>query len=80
MLRTLMFAPLVAATLLAISPAMAQTAHPRDRAQAREPYRQGLPGWTRSDPSLGYFPNLNQARALGRCVEDLGYGRFEYCD
>jgi hypothetical protein len=80
MIRTLMFAPLVAATVLAISPAMAQPTHNRDRAQTQQPYRQNTPGWTRSDPSLGYFPSLNQARALGRCVEDLGYGRFEYCD
>jgi hypothetical protein len=80
MIRTLVFAPLVAATVLAVSPAMAQTTHQRDRAQTQQPYRQGAPGWTRSDPSLGYFPNLDRARALGRCVEDLGYGRFEYCD
>jgi len=81
MIRTLVFAPLVAATVLAISPAMAQTTHQRDRAQTQQPYRgEGPSGWTGSDPSFGYHPNLDQARALGRCVEDLGYGRFEYCD
>ena len=80
MIRTLVFAPLVAATVLAISPAMAQTTHQRDRAQTQQPTRQSAPGWTYSDPSFGYFPNLDRARALGRCVEDLGYGRFEYCD
>lgn len=80
MIRTLVLAPLVAATVLAISPAMAQTSHQRDRAQYQQPYRQSVPGWTYSDPSFGYFPNQDQARALGRCVEDLGYGRFEYCD
>jgi hypothetical protein len=38
-------------------------------------------GWaTRvvSDPSyLSY--NYRRAQHLGRCVEDLGYGRYEYC-
>jgi hypothetical protein len=80
MLRTLVFAPLLAASVLAVSPAMAQTAHQRDRVQTQQPYRQGGAGWNYSDPSFGYFPNQDQARALGRCVEDLGYGRFEYCD
>jgi hypothetical protein len=80
MIRKLVLAPLVAAAVLAISPAMAQTTHQRDRAQTQQPYRQSVPGWTTSDPSFGYHPNLDQARALGRCVEDLGYGRFEYCD
>lgn len=80
MLRTLVLAPLVAASVMAISPAMAQTAHQRDRAQYQQPYRQGGPGWTYSDPSFGYHPFQDQQRALGRCVEDLGYGRFEYCD
>jgi hypothetical protein len=32
-----------------------------------------------SDPSIGYFPNYWRARASGRCVVDLGYGRYEYC-
>ncbi|TMJ04735.1 MAG: hypothetical protein E6G97_04325 [Alphaproteobacteria bacterium] len=39
-------------------------------------------GWVNrpfSDPSnvsAGYL----RAKALGRCVQDLGYGRYEYCD
>lgn len=32
-----------------------------------------------SDPSFGNRQGLNAARRTGRCVEDLGYGRFEYC-
>jgi hypothetical protein len=39
-------------------------------------------GWTSrnvSDPSIGH-PSADQvSRWTGRCVEDLGYGRFEYC-
>ena len=41
-------------------------------------------GWTTRDvsgfdPSFGNRSGLNAARRTGRCVEDLGYGRFEYC-
>jgi hypothetical protein len=32
-----------------------------------------------SDPSFGNQAGLNYARSTGRCVEDLGYGRYEYC-
>ena len=47
-----------------------------------QPYAYGPQGWdTRnvSDPSFGNRTGLNYARSTGRCVEDLGYGRFEYC-
>ncbi|MEA2879217.1 MAG: hypothetical protein QOF14_4413 [Hyphomicrobiales bacterium] len=83
MIRTLAFAPLVAAAaIFTMSPALAQTTHARGhQGQYQQSYRgEGPSGWTGSDPSFGYHPNLNQARGLGRCVEDLGYGRFEYCD
>ena len=37
-------------------------------------------GWGRSgDPSLGHPSAAALSRASGRCVEDLGYGRFKYC-
>jgi hypothetical protein len=32
-----------------------------------------------SDPSFGNRAGINTARRTGRCVADLGYGRFEYC-
>lgn len=35
-----------------------------------------------ADPSLvppPYSYGLDWARSTGRCVKDLGYGRFEYC-
>ena len=32
-----------------------------------------------SDPSFGNRAGINYARGTGRCVVDLGYGRFEYC-
>ena len=41
-------------------------------------------GWTSrnvsgSDPSFGNRAGIDYARRTGRCVADLGYGRFEYC-
>jgi hypothetical protein len=32
-----------------------------------------------SDPSFGNRRALHDARRTGRCVADLGYGRYEYC-
>jgi hypothetical protein len=32
-----------------------------------------------SDPSFGNRVGHNLAKSSGRCVEDLGYGRYEYC-
>ena len=39
-------------------------------------------GWNSravSDPSLGHPSAPEISRYTGRCVEDLGYGRYEYC-
>jgi len=33
----------------------------------------------RNDPSFGYYPTLRYYQRSGRCVIDLGYGRFEFC-
>ncbi len=33
-----------------------------------------------ADPSFGYYPTLRNFQRQGRCVQDLGYGRFEVCD
>jgi hypothetical protein len=32
-----------------------------------------------SDPSIGHPSAAALSRASGRCVEDLGYGRYKYC-
>ena len=34
---------------------------------------------TFADPSFGNRAGINYARQTGRCVADLGYGRYEYC-
>jgi hypothetical protein len=36
-------------------------------------------GFRGNDPSLGHPSAAALSRASGRCVEDLGYGRFKYC-
>jgi hypothetical protein len=39
-----------------------------------------LGGWRGgNDPSLGHPSAASLSRASGRCVEDLGYGRYKYC-
>lgn len=64
----------IAALAFAVSPGLAQHAdHPA-------PYRQAQPHFFGSDPSFGNRVGIDQARSYGRCVEDLGYGRYEYCD
>ena len=48
---------------------------------AAAPYYPGAPFVSRnvSDPSFGNRAGINYARSTGRCVVDLGYGRYEYC-
>jgi hypothetical protein len=83
MKRMFAFVPLAAtAVALTMSPALAKTTHHTVRQSYEEPYAYApVPSeqWGYSDPSYT-SPGYNQARRLGRCVEDLGYGRYEYCD
>jgi hypothetical protein len=83
MKRIFAFVPLVAtAVALTMSPALAKTVHQPARQNYEEPYAYApAPSaqWGYSDPSYT-SPGYDQARRLGRCVEDLGYGRYEYCD
>jgi hypothetical protein len=76
----------VAAVALAATPALAKSkkhhrGHHATYAQpyAAAPYRGGWVSRNVSDPSFGNQAGLNYARRTGRCVEDLGYGRYEYC-
>ena len=62
------------ALAISLTPALAQHVdHPA-------PYRPAQQHYFGSDPSFGNRVGINQARSYGRCVEDLGYGRYEYCD
>ena len=77
-----------AATIaLAATPALAKSKKhhrayyaPYAQPYAGTPYR-GAPFVSRnvSDPSFGNRAGINYARSTGRCVVDLGYGRYEYC-
>ena len=74
--------PAAAAVLaLALTPALAQQ-------KKRQPLNIEPPGYAqpyapqwsgRPDPSFGNRVGIDNARASGRCVVDLGYGRWEYC-
>jgi hypothetical protein len=89
--RMLVLLPVAAAAVaLTLSPAMAKKKHHRHHHQGHyaQPYAYGpgpwgAPGWnTRnvySDPSLGHPSAAELSRRSGRCVSDLGYGRYEYC-
>jgi hypothetical protein len=84
-MRTFAIVPLVAAAVaLTLTPALAKTkAQPRAEQSYQQPYGYGpapYQQWTGSDPSRFYNPNFLRDQQLGRCVEDLGYGRYEYCD
>ena len=80
MTRALALMTLLAAGLVTATPALAQHAVPNIHPH---PYTENRPqgGWIPWDPSFNQpHYGLDQARRLGRCVEDLGYGRYEYCD
>ena len=89
MQRTIALAA-AAALALAATPALAKSKkkHPRiHQGYYAQPYvaapyyYPGAPFVSRnvSDPSFGNRAGINYARATGRCVVDLGYGRYEYC-
>ena len=70
-----------AATLLATTLTPALAGSPRfDKSDAihAEPYRPIHRGFA-ADPSFGNRAGIKSAKQTGRCVADLGYGRFEYC-
>ncbi len=95
MKRLLAVATVAAVTAAASLPAAAQTYYDGSYQQQNWRQRQHNTwnngwdngrnnGWTTrnvagADPSFGNRAGLNAARRTGRCVADLGYGRFEYC-
>ena len=53
----------------------------RPRAYATTPASPAPYYWRPADPSFGPYYSLRRALSEpGRCVEDLGYGRWRYCD
>ena len=72
--------PVAAAVLgVAMTPALAKQNNHHGRYVEPYVYAQPGPRWNGPDPSFGNRAGIDGARAYGRCVEDLGYGRYEYC-
>jgi len=76
------------AAALSLTPAAAKSkkkhprVYPQRYGQHYAPAPYGAYGWTQrnvSDPSLGHPSADEVSRWSGRCVEDLGYGRYEAC-
>jgi hypothetical protein len=86
-MKSLIILAAAAALAVTATPALAKSKkkHPVHHGYYAEQYApQYAPygGWTTrnvSDPSFGNRGAINYARSLGRCVEDLGYGRYKYC-
>ena len=82
MKRTFAFTAAAALAAIVATPAFAAPWH-----SDRHGYHQGTVHATPyrpihrnlADPSFGNRAGINYARQTGRCVADLGYGRFEYC-
>ena len=67
-----------AALAIAMTPALAASTAKYQRGYVHaEPYRPIHRNF--GDPSFGNRAAFNYAKSTGRCVVDLGYGRFEYC-
>ena len=84
MTRITLLPAIVAVIAIAATPALAKTKkhHHHQQGYTQSYVDPGPAGWnTRnvSDPSLGNRGAINAARSTGRCVADLGYGRYEYC-
>ena len=78
--------PLSAAIAIAAAPALAKskTHHRSHQGPDAVPSVQAsdapvLISRKVSDPSFGNRVGIDRAKSSGRCVEDLGYGRFKYC-
>lgn len=84
----------VAVVALSLSPAVAMSKKHQHRhggyeqshrADSYNGWNQGMQGgWNNrtvsgNDPSFGNRGAITRAQSTGRCVEDLGYGRYEYC-
>jgi hypothetical protein len=79
MKRLFAVAALAAVVATAVTPALAANSHLQERGYVHaKPYRPIHRGFA-ADPSFGNRAGINVAKQTGRCVEDLGYGRFEYC-
>ena len=81
-----MLIPFAAAIAMTAAPALAKskTHHRSHQSSDALPYVQArgasvMISRNVSDPSFGNRVGYNRAKSSGRCVVDLGYGRYEYC-
>ena len=76
--------PVALVLALAATPAMAQWERHHQRQSYSQPYAyEPESNWNNrgiADPSFGNRAGINNARTYNRCVIDLGYGRYEYCN
>jgi hypothetical protein len=84
-LLTLVASATALVALSAATPALAKSKQQQRHYGYEQSYR-GNPqyGWSGgwqggADPSFSNRAAIDNARRSGRCVEDLGYGRYEYC-
>jgi hypothetical protein len=70
MKRALSIVATIGLLLAAATPTMAATRHNHQRTTGY--------AYT-ADPAFGNPAGIDYAKQTGRCVADLGYGRFEYC-
>ena len=78
--------PLAAAIAITAAPALAKSkTHHRSHQghdavpSVQAPDASVLISRNVSDPSFGNRVGYDRAKSSGRCVADLGYGRYEYC-
>jgi hypothetical protein len=78
--------PIAAVVVMSAAPALAKskTHHRSHQSPNAASYVQapGAPVMISrnvSDPSFGNRVGYERAKGSGRCVADLGYGRYEYC-
>ena len=84
MKRLLALVPATAAVVaLSLAPAMAKSKKHDRHGASEQSYGHAHHGsnarTVAADPSFGNRAGIDGARRTGRCVVDLGYGRYEYC-
>ena len=80
--------PLAAAIAITAAPALAKSkthhktqhrSHQSPAPSVQAPVAPVMISRNVSDPSFGNRVGYDRAKSSGRCVADLGYGRYEYC-
>ena len=81
MYRIALMSLAAAAVVMTMAPAQAKTKKaPRPAPQTYEQPYQSAPYRQSYGAEVNNNPNYRLYQGLGRCVEDLGYGRYEFCD